>query len=60
MKKPFEIWRHVKTGGLYMVLVRDAIIEADMTEAVVYRGIDLKTWVRPAVEFFDGRFVRED
>jgi hypothetical protein len=49
--------RHVKTGRDYVV-VCEAMIEATMTGAVVYRSVDGdKTWVRPMREFCDGRFV---
>ena len=53
-------WRHVKTGGLYQVLT-PAHLEADESPVIVYRNMDDgKTWVRPASEFYDGRFVRQD
>lgn len=49
--------KHLKTGGMYVV-VCEAVIEATMTKAVVYRSIkDDCVWVRPASEFCDGRFV---
>lgn len=49
--------RHVKTGRDYIV-VCEAMIEATMTGAVVYRSVDGGTaWVRPMREFCDGRFV---
>lgn len=49
--------RHVKTGRDYIV-VCEAIVEATMTGAVVYRSVDGdKVWVRPTREFCDGRFV---
>lgn len=55
-------WRHVKRGTTYRVLFDAAkassIIHAldDMT-MVVYQGeVDGLVWVRPALEFFDGRF----
>lgn len=55
----YENWnpthRHLKTGGLYQVL-HAATIEATMTPAVVYEGQDGGKWVRPQVEFHDGRF----
>lgn len=51
------IYRHVKTGNHYVILSRDALIEATMTRAVVYQAIDHDAvWVRPFDEFFDGRF----
>ena len=45
-------YRHYK-GGVYEV-VCEAIIEADLTAVVVYRGQDGKTWVRPRDAFFGG------
>lgn len=49
--------KHVKTGGLYVVLC-EAVIEATMTKAVVYKSIhDGTVWVRPSSEFCDGRFI---
>lgn len=55
-------WRHIKRGTTYRVLFEAAkassIIAAldDMT-MVVYQGeADGMVWVRPALEFFDGRF----
>jgi hypothetical protein len=53
-------WQHVKSGGIYAVK-QHVIIEATLEPAVVYykRHADpAETWVRPASEFFDGRFVR--
>lgn len=51
-------YRHKKTGGVYQVLMT-ATIEATMTPAVIYgaseRGVAHR-WVRPLVEFCDGRF----
>lgn len=55
-----NVWVHVK-GGRYRIQ-EIAINEADMTPVVVYRAIHGKSvapWVRPATEFFDGRFTLE-
>lgn len=53
-----KIYKHLKSGKLYMVLYEDAIIEASMTPAVVYKSrLDNTVWVRPKAEFFDGRFM---
>lgn len=50
-------WKHVKSGGIYVVLVYDATREHDLEPVVVYRACaDGRIWVRPAIEFFDGRF----
>jgi hypothetical protein len=55
-----DLWKHVKTGRTYRVLMR-ARMEVDQTDVVVYRqesDADVYTWVRPASEFNDGRFER--
>jgi len=44
-------FRHYK-GGLYE-LVCEAVLEADHTPVIVYRGEDGRTWVRPRDVFFD-------
>lgn len=44
-------FRHYK-GGVYEV-VCEAILEADHTPVVVYRGADGITWVRPRQAFFE-------
>jgi hypothetical protein len=43
-------YRHYK-GGVYEV-VCEAVLEADHTAVVVYRGEDGKIWVRPRDAFF--------
>lgn len=55
-----EVWMHVKSGGVYRVS-GECLIEATMTEAVIYQSLeDGQTWVRPSHEFYDGRFVNID
>jgi hypothetical protein len=44
-------YRHYK-GGLYE-LVCEAVLEADHTPVIVYRGEDGRTWVRPTDVFFE-------
>lgn len=44
-------YRHYK-GGLYE-LVCEAMLEADHTPVVVYRGQDGVVWVRPRDAFFE-------
>ena len=44
-------YRHYK-GGVYE-LVCEAVIEADHTPVIVYRGEDGRTWVRPKDVFFE-------
>lgn len=51
-------WRHERTGGVYATLMT-AERESDHEPMLVYRSVDDGTvWVRPAEEFFDGRFKR--
>ncbi|MGV0128890.1 hypothetical protein [Burkholderia gladioli] len=52
-------WRHLKTSGIYDILMH-ALYEADKeTVAIVYRSrVDGQVWVRPGAEFYDGRFER--
>jgi len=58
--KPERRYRHIKTGGTYRVMY-NAVIESTWTPAVIYRceryGLIV---VRPADEFYDGRFVEID
>ena len=50
-------WTHRKSGGRYTV-VAGVVIEATVTPAVAYRSDETRvTWVRPLVEFLDGRFT---
>lgn len=50
------IYKHLKSGGLYKFLTH-ALIEADLTHAVVYESLETgQVWVRPESEFFNGRF----
>jgi hypothetical protein len=44
-------YRHYK-GGLYE-LVCEAVLEADHSPVIVYRGQDGTTWVRPRAVFFE-------
>jgi len=45
-----------RKGGLYVV-IDDGLLESDGTEVVIYRAVsDQQVWVRPIVEFADGRF----
>lgn len=51
-------WRHVKTGGIYAI-ESTALLESDATPMVVYRNVATgERWVRPAREFYDGRFLK--
>lgn len=51
-----NLWRHIKTGGLYEVLMHGTM-EADKQDMVIYKAqSDDRVWVRPAIEFYDGRF----
>lgn len=54
-----SLWRHVKTGGVYRVVVV-AYEESTLTPVVVYGpgpGLTGTCWTRPWSEFMDGRFV---
>ena len=44
-------YRHYK-GGVYE-LVCEAVLEADHTPVMVYRGEDGRVWVRPKDAFFE-------
>lgn len=53
MEPKSEVYMHLKTGGLYVVLT-EAEIEHDLTSAVVYKSLaDGRVWVRPCAEFYD-------
>lgn len=50
-------YRHVKRGTVYR-LINIAIREEDLTSVVIYCDVGTGAlWVRPASEFFDGRFA---
>lgn len=51
MKAGPQRYRHYK-GGVYE-LVCEAVLEADHTPVMVYRGADGKVWVRPRDAFFE-------
>jgi hypothetical protein len=52
-----QVYLHLKSRRLYVVLEWDAIIERSVTKAVVYRSLqDGQVWIRPYEEFTDGRF----
>ncbi|MEM6406851.1 MAG: DUF1653 domain-containing protein [Pseudomonadota bacterium] len=44
-----------KKGGRYRVIMH-AVLETDRSDVVVYDDADGNVWVRPATEFYDGRF----
>lgn len=48
-------YRHYK-GGVYET-IGPATIEATMEDAVLYKGVDGKVWVRPVNDFFDVALV---
>jgi hypothetical protein len=51
-----EIWQHVKSGGLYRV-VGECLLEKDLTHLTIYKSLmNGQQWVRPSLEFHDGRF----
>ena len=57
-----NLYRHKKRGSTYEILYEAAkassvIVALDNMTMVVYRNVDDgRVWVRPAIEFFDGRF----
>lgn len=55
-----EVWCHVASGGLYEIL-HSANIEKEGEQGakqVVYRSMQSgAVWIRPAAEFYDGRFA---
>lgn len=52
-----KIWRHKKTGDLYVIITENFLIEATMKQGVLYRSLsDGRDWCRPREEFMDGRF----
>lgn len=51
-------WIHKKTGHRYEIMTF-ALIEATLEPSVVYRSQQGQVWIRPAHEFFDGRFMQE-
>ena len=54
-----EIFRHKKSGGLYVVLDDEIRIEATNSRGVLYKSLmDGTKWVRPYSEFHDGRFEK--
>lgn len=58
-----KIYQHNKRKTNYIILYEDARLqvanhpELDMTRVVIYQCLeDSSIWVRPASEFYDGRF----
>lgn len=50
-------YRHTKRGTVYR-LINIGIQEASLEPVVIYSDVNTGAiWVRPAREFFDGRFV---
>jgi hypothetical protein len=54
-------WRHIKRGSTYTIrstatLQCSADPKHDNEAVVIYQADDGSVWVRPADEFFDGRF----
>lgn len=54
-----ELYRHIKTGGVYEVICNAQDESAPERMLIVYRNVKTgDRWVRSAVEFNDGRFER--
>ena len=50
-------WQNIKTGKRYRIVTL-AVAEETIQPVVVYRSVETgAVWVRPAAEFFDGRFA---
>jgi hypothetical protein len=45
-----------KKGGFYRVIA-EGLLEADRSDVVIYDDAQGQVWVRPAAEFWDGRFT---
>ena len=56
----FRWWKHLKRESVYQEICRGEIQTKisipEGTIVVVYRGTDGKYWVRPEIEFEDGRY----
>ncbi len=54
---PKKLWLHVKTGKHYKILYH-GLFEGSLKSCVIYQSYDGTgpVWVRPADQFFDGRF----
>lgn len=52
-----QTWLHVKTGNHYKIL-HHGLFEGSLKQMVIYQSHDGSgpVWVRPAEQFFDGRF----
>lgn len=58
--KPGSKLKHLKTGGLYKVILL-ANIEATLEPAYVYESMQTHDfWIRPQAEMEDGRFELVD
>ncbi len=55
--KPMPRYRHLKRGTTYRVLY-EAAKASSIVAALDDMTMDGLVWVRPAIEFFDGRFER--
>lgn len=59
-RKKYSVFRHIKTGGLYVVLYTGKF-ESTNTPCVIYTRLDTlsdpEPWARDYDEFHDGRFT---
>ena len=53
-----NLFKHLKTQAIYE-LIEDGRLESTRERVVIYRRfLTGETWVRPAAEFYDGRFLK--
>lgn len=55
-----EVHGTAEAGDLAIVQVQEGTFLTDGAVVAVYRGADAKVWVRPAKDFYDGRFRKLD
>ena len=52
-----KLWYHLKSQGLYLILGYGKL-ESTLEEMVIYRSLTTsEIWIRPRLEFEDGRFI---
>jgi len=63
MENNNRLYKHIKTGHYYWILNNHMVLEKTLELMVAYTRVnrlgnelDDRVWVRPASEFYDGRF----